>query len=179
VTTEKQQKAYGVLIIFIVILFLGAQFGLRYILQQSSTELESASKNLAKESSTRDSRSSLSKRYEAFEKSTAGSSSERQFPANGNDLFTAITNILKEYSIEFTSGGSTGTPIKGAAGASGGTQFKLTISFSGQYYNVVKALAAIRESGYIMKLLSLNINAEGNNVVKGSMVIESRARAQI
>jgi hypothetical protein len=76
---------------------------------------------------------------------------------------------MKDYSIDFVNAGST-------VGVKPGANFTLQIKFSGQYYNLVKALAAIRESGFIMRISELNLNAEGHGTVNGTMSIISTAQ---
>jgi hypothetical protein len=172
-TAEKQNKAYGVLIFFVVILLLAAQFGLQYMFKQSSEELISIQSSLSTDKRQLDSQRSLSSRYDAFHDLTQGySGAERQFPVNGALLFQALNSVMQDYNIEFVNAGST-------VGVQPGANFTLQIRFSGQYYNLMKALAAIRESGFIMRISELNLNAEGNGVVNGTMsIISTAARAQ-
>jgi hypothetical protein len=87
---------------------------------------------------------------------------------NGALLFQALNSVMTDYNIEFVNAGST-------VGVQPGANFTLQIKFSGQYYNLVKALAAIRESGFIMRISELNVNAEGDGAVNGTMSIISTA----
>jgi hypothetical protein len=173
VTAEKQHKTYGTLMCVAVILLLAAQGGLQYIFQQTSEELVSVSTSLAADNRTLKSQQSLNEKYSAFETLLTGSQSgaDRKFPINGRELFTALAGVLKNYSVEFTSSSDN-------AGVQPGADFTLYISLSGQYYNVVKALAAIRESNYIMKISELALNAEGDGNVRGTMSIMSTSQAQ-
>ena len=168
-TAEKQGRAYGVLIFFVVVLLLGAQFGLQYMFKQSSEELMSLQSSLSNEKGQLDSQMSLSSRYDSFQALTQGySGADRQFPVNGALLFQALNSVMKDYNIDFVNAGST-------VGVQPGANFTLQIKFSGQYYNLMKALAAIRESGYIMRISELNIAAEGDGAVNGTMSIISTA----
>jgi len=168
-TADKQSKAYGVLIFFVVVLLLAAQFGLRYMFKQSSEELVSLQTSLAGDKNHLNSQMSLSSRYDIFQELTRGHAGvERQFPVNGALLFQALNHVMRDYNIDFVNAGST-------VGVQPGANFTLQIRFSGQYYNLIKALAAIRESGFIMRISELNVSAEGDGAVNGTMSIISTA----
>jgi hypothetical protein len=169
-TAEKQHRMYGVVMFFVIVLMLGAQFLLQYTLKEASGQLVSVSSSLATDKRTLESQRSLSERYKSFELlATSQGGANRQFPLTPSELYIALDRVLKDYSIEFTQ--STSNQQVQAGGT-----FTLTISFSGPYYNVLKALAAIRESEYIMKISNLKLNAQGNGSVTGSMSIVSTAR---
>jgi hypothetical protein len=171
-TTEKQQKTYVALMVVVVILLLGAQFGLQYMFRQASAELVSVTNSLAAENKTFQSRRSLSERYKAFQEKMLGQSgSDRQFPLSGIDLFAALNNIFRDYSIESVNKSTT-------TGTQPGQPFTLQIEFKGQYYNLIKALAAARESGILMRVSALSVEAQGDGNVKGTMSIISTSRAQ-
>jgi hypothetical protein len=157
---------------FVVVLLLGAQFVLQYTLRQASDELVSVKTSVASDERTLNAQRSLNGRYKTFQQAVAGhTGADRKFPVNGRELYTALANVLHDYSIEFTSSSSN-------AGVQPGAGFTLQIAFSGRYYNVIKALAAIRESNYIMRISELNLAAEGSGIVKGAMNIVSVAQAQ-
>jgi hypothetical protein len=171
-TSEKQTKAYGALMVVVAILLLGAQFGLQFIFRQSSDELVSTRTSLENDKRTLNNQRSLSERFESFRNLTLGQSgTDRQFPLSGIELYTALSNVLRDYQIDF----SNATPN---TGVQPGAPFTLQIRFNGPYYNVIKALASIRESSYIMRISNLTINAEGGGNVSGTMNIVSTARAQ-
>ena len=172
-TPEKQSKAYAVLIFFVVLLLLGAQFGLQYMFRQSSEELVAMQTSLENSKRELNSQMSLSSRYDEFQALVLGqTSTERQFPVNGALLFQALNAVMMNYNIEFVNAGTTVGVLPGAT-------FTLQIRFSGQYYNLIKALAAIRESGFIMRISEFNVNAEGNGTVSGTMsIISTAAQAQ-
>jgi hypothetical protein len=171
VTAEKQHKMYGILICAVVILLLAAQYILQRTLQQASEELISIRTSLSSEESMLNSQRSLSDRLKSFEVLASGQGgSERLFPANPRELFAAVGRVLQDYSVEFTQSSSNLT-------VKPGENFTLSISFSGQYYNVMKALAAIRENNYIMRINELRLNAEGGGLVRGSMNIVSTAQS--
>jgi hypothetical protein len=157
---------------FAVVLLLGAQFVLQYTLRQASDELVSVKTSLSSDERTLNAQRSLNERYKTFQQVVSGhTGTDRKFPIDGIELYTALSNVLTLYDIEFTSGTST-------AGVQPGAGFTLRITFSGQYYNVIKALAAIRESSYIMRMSELNITANGAGSVSGTMNIVSTAQAR-
>jgi hypothetical protein len=157
---------------FAVMLLLGAQFVLQYTLRQASDELISVKTTLSSDEGTLNAQRSLNDRYKTFQVLVAGhAGTDRKFPVNGRELYEALANVLRVYNIEFTVGGTT-------AGVQPGASFTLQIAFSGDYYNVIKALAAIRESSYIMRISQLNLTAEAAGAVRGRMNIVSTAQAQ-
>ncbi|MDR3077026.1 MAG: hypothetical protein LBU26_06960, partial [Synergistaceae bacterium] len=87
------------------------------------------------------------------------------------ELFTALSKVLTDYQIVHQN-------LTSTAGVQPGANFTLQITFNGEYYKVMKALAAIRESGYIMRISELRLNAEGNGNVYGTMNIVSTSQAQ-
>ncbi|MDR1137124.1 MAG: hypothetical protein LBK91_02265 [Synergistaceae bacterium] len=169
-TAEKQHKMYGVLMFVVVLLLLAAQYVLQYTLQQASEQLVSIRTSLSSEHSMLNSQRSLSERFKSFEilASNQGGS-DRQFPENPREFFTALGNVMSDYSISFSSS-STNLTVKP------GENFTLSISLNGQYYNVMKALAAIRESNYIMRINELRLSAEGGGSIQGTMNIVSTAQ---
>lgn len=171
-TLEKQHRAYGLLMFFAVALLLGAQFVLQYTLRQASDELISIKTSLFSDERTLNAQKSLNERYKTFQQIVSEhAGTDRKFPVNGFELYTAISNVLTLYDVEFTQGSST-------AGVQPGASFTLQIDFSGRYYNVIKALAAVRESSYIMRISQLNIKAGGSGMLSGRMNIVSTAQAQ-
>jgi hypothetical protein len=157
---------------FVVVLLLAAQFVLQYTLRQASDELVSVKTSLSSDERTLNSQRSLNERYKTFQQIVAGQAgTDRKFPVNGRELHEAVSSVLSDYSIEFDSNTSN-------VGVQPGAAFTLQITFSGQYYNVIKALAAIRESSYIMRMSELNLTAEGGGAVRGTMSIVSTAQAQ-
>ena len=66
-TPEKQQRAYGLLMFFVVMLLLGAQFVLHYTLRQSSDELISVKTSLSSDERTLNAQRSLNERYKTFQ----------------------------------------------------------------------------------------------------------------
>jgi hypothetical protein len=171
VTVEKQHKMYGVLMIVVVVLLLAAQYLLQFTLRQASEQLVSIQTSLSSEKTMLDSQRSLSERFKSFEiLASRHGGSERLFPVSPIELYTAVSDVLDDYTIDFTSSSSNLTVRPGE-------NFTLSISFNGHYYNIMKALAALRESNYIMRINELRLTAEGGGNVRGSMNIVSTAQS--
>jgi hypothetical protein len=171
VTAEKQHKMYGILMCVVVVLLLAAQYILQTTLKQASEQLVSIKTSLSSENGMVISQRSLSERLKSFEILASGQGgSDRLFPANPRELFAAVGSVLQGYSVDFTNSSSNLT-------VKPGENFTLSITFNGQYYNIMKALAAIRENNYIMRINELKLNAEGNGLTKGTMNIISTAQS--
>ncbi|MDR1471182.1 MAG: hypothetical protein LBS75_01545 [Synergistaceae bacterium] len=170
-TAEKQHALYGVLMAFVVVLFLVAQFVLQHTLKSASEELASVSTNLASEKRTAESRKLLVERYKSFESLAMNySRSERVFPVNAREFFTAMDKVLKDNLVEYTSRSASPQTTPGG-------RLELQFSFSGPYYGVLKALAALRENEYVMRVSNLVIEAEAEGRVSGSMSVISTVRS--
>ncbi|MDR3280835.1 MAG: hypothetical protein LBT23_10010 [Synergistaceae bacterium] len=168
-TPEKQHKMYGVLMFFVVVLLLAAQVMLQYTLKGASEQLVSIRTSLAEDQKKFSSQRTLNERYQPFKSLATGhNGTERQFPVNGRELYAALDAVMKHYSIEFTNNDTNNQ---------GSGNFTLSVSFTGSYYNVIKALAAIRESQYIMRISDIRISAAEGTTVRGSMNIFSTAKS--
>jgi hypothetical protein len=76
---------------------------------------------------------------------------------------------MKDNGLEHTNRSS-------SSGVEPGGVLQLQISFSGPYYGVLKALAALRECEYAMRISDFRVNAEADGKVSGSMTILSNAK---
>lgn len=172
-TAERQHTLYGVLMFFVVVLFLVAQFVLQHTLRSASEELASVSGSLATERQTAESRRLLVERYKSFESLALNyTRAERVFPVNARELFTALDKVLKDNSMDFTSRNP-------AAQYAPGSPVELQITFNGPYYGFMKALAALRENEYVMRIanLAIDADADGQGQIRGTMSIISRIRS--
>jgi hypothetical protein len=171
VTAEKQHKMYGILMFVVVVLLLAAQYLLQHTLRQASEQLVSIQTSLSSERGKVNSQRSLSERLKSFEVLASGHGvSERLFPENPREFYDAVISVLDDYSVEQVQRSSSLT-------VQPGENFTLSIDFNGQYYNVMKALAALRENKYVMRINELKISADGGGLVKGTMSIISTARS--
>jgi hypothetical protein len=92
------------------------------------------------------------------------------YPSNPRELYTMVDNVLKANSIEFTNNSSSSETIPGG-------EITLQINFSGPYYGLMKALAAFRDSQYIMRLGDFNLTGLDDGMVTGTMTILSMAKS--
>jgi hypothetical protein len=169
-TPEKQSKLQGILVFFTVVLLLAGQFILQRTLRDASEQLVSVSTSLTAERRTMASRSSLLDRYNSFSLIAASQGGMgKQFPVNASEFYTALDKVLKDNGVDFTQS----NPNQGDTPDGG--NFTLAVNFNGPYYNVIKALAALRESQYFMKISDLRIGAAAEGSVTGSMSIVSNA----
>lgn len=171
-TQGKQQKAIGVVAIIAVLLLLAAQFILQHLYRSTQDELFDLRGQLEQVTKQVNSTNALVAKYRVFEvlASPRPDQPERIFPAAGSELYGAIERSLKAYDLEYTNR-SQGIPNQKTK------QITLQIDFKGSYYNVLRALAAIRESEYVMRISSLKLEAENDGNVSGSMTVLSVARS--
>jgi hypothetical protein len=169
-TAEKQHQIYAGLAVVAVILLLGIQFALQYMYRQASEQLINGATQLATSQRNVQNRQKLTSRYKTFKAAaTQQTGADRDFPASGRELYMAIAGVLSNYRIDFTNASSTQQVKPGGS-------FTLSINFKGQYYDVLKALAAIRDGVYIMRVSEFNVAADGQGLVHGTMKIVSTAR---
>lgn len=168
-TTEKQKKTYAVLLSIVVVLLLAAQFFLQRTFETTGAELARVSGNLEALKKTSDARYVLLEKYKSFESQTAASGeSARVFPENALELFAVVDRAMKDNFLEHTN--------RSSSGAEPGGVLQLQIAFSGPYYGVMKALAALRESEYVMRISEFRITAGTDGKVSGSMTVLSHAK---
>lgn len=170
-TSEKQKRGYTLLAGIVVILLLAGQFWLQKEFDKSSGELERLQNELATQRKTVESRSALLEKYKFFEVLAIGPNQpERVYPENALELFAVVDKALKDNNLEHTN------KNQSIDTAPGGT-LQLQISFTGPYYGVLKALATLRESEYVMRVSDFKLSAEENSRVSGSMTILSTAKS--
>ncbi|MDR1481070.1 MAG: hypothetical protein LBI74_00420 [Synergistaceae bacterium] len=165
---QKQQRMYGVLVAITIVLLLVAQFLLRQALTGTAEELESVKANLNTLRQAAESKSGLVEKYKQFEAAINPSNSDRTYPANGSELYGVLNGLLTEHGIMNESKSST-------SGTAAGGVLQLQITFNGSYYGLLKALAAIRESRYVMRISDFRIDASEAGQVSGSMTVLSTA----
>lgn len=170
VITEKQRRTYFLLLTLLTIVLVAAQFGLHYLLETASTDLAIEYGELENLKQTVDARHVLLERYKAFEAQSKSEGMQPQvYPETALELFTAVDSALKENQVEHTNRNS-------SSGTEPGGVLQLQITFSGSYYNVMKALAQLRSGQYAMCLADFSITAENDGRVTGHMTILSNSR---
>lgn len=169
-TNEKQKKTFVSLLALVVVLLIAAQLFLQRTFQSTSAELASARGQLAAIKKTTDDRYSLLEKYKSFEAQAATPGrTERAFPENALELFAVVDRAMKDNRLEHTNRSS-------SSGTEPGGVLQLQISFNGPYYGVIKALATLRESEYVMRISDFRITAQADGKVSGTMTILSTAR---
>jgi hypothetical protein len=167
---QRQQRIYGVLVAITIVLMLAAQFLLKSALTGTAEELASVKSNLSSLRQSAESKSGLVEKYKQFEAAVNPSSTDRVYPANGSELYGVLNSLLTENGIMNENKSS-------ASGAVPGGVLQLQITFNGSYYGLLKALAAIRENRYVMRISDFRINAADSGQVSGSMTVLSTARS--
>lgn len=170
---QKQQKLYGLLVTITVALLLGTQLLLQYTFKTASQELTAVEHELSGLRKTTEARSALVSIYRSLERSVYNPNTpERVNPDSALTLYTAVEKVLKDNQLEHTNQSS-------SSGVSPGGTLTLQISFTGPYYGVVKALATLRESEYVMRISSFVLSADPNKegLISGTMTILSTAKS--
>lgn len=166
----RHKKIYGMLLCIAAVLLIAAQALLSFRFEQMSDEIRDASRSLEAAKTRVSTRHGLLEHYKKFEAlADAHGASYGLFPENALELFTVVDKAMKENHVEHTNRSST-------SGAEPGGVLQLQISFSGSYYGVLSALAALRDSRYVMRITDLRITAEDDGKVSGAMTIMSAAK---
>ena len=171
-TSEKQRRNYTILVAVVVLLLLGGQFWLQREFDKSQSQLDRLSNELASQRKTVETRSALLEKYKSFEALATGPSRPQlTYPENALELFAVVDKALKDHGLEHTNRDPSNETAPGGV-------LQLQISFSGPYYGLLKALAALRESEYVMRVSDFSIAASENGRISGTMTVLSTARSQ-
>lgn len=168
--TESQKRTYILLLAAVAIIMIAAQYLLTRELETASEDLKQETRQLETIHMRNDDRRKLLERYKEF--SSLVSPEGRQakiFPTSALELFTILDAAMKENHIEHTN-------RSGSGGSEPGSAIRLQISFSGTHYGFLKALAALRESNYIMRISDIRLNADSGEKISGTMTVTSTAR---
>lgn len=159
---------YFLIFAVVVILLAVAQVVLDRMLRESADKVISAQTRIAELRSTTESKQMLLTRYRDFEATvTEQMGAATVFPSNAMEMFTAVDAVMKEYHIEHTNSSSSST--------SAGGIMQLHISYNGEYYDLLKALADLRSGEYAMRVSDFKISAVEKGKVSGTMTILSAA----
>lgn len=164
---EKQRRMYFIILAVVVIILAVAQVVLERMFKESADEVVDAHTRIAELRSTAESKQELLVRYKDFEAAvTEQMGAATVFPANAMEMFTAVDAVMKEYHIEHTNSSS-------SSGTAAGGIMQLHISYSGEYYDLLKALADLRSGEYAMRISDFRINADEQGKVSGTMTVLS------
>jgi hypothetical protein len=167
---QKQQRIYGALVAITIVLLLVAQFLLKSALTGTAEELASVKSNLSALRQSAESKSGLVEKYKQFESAVNPGNSDKVYPANGSELYGVLNGLLTENGVISENKSNT-------SGTAPGGVLQLQITFTGPYYGLLKALAAIRENRYVMRISDFRVNAMESGQVSGSMTVLSTARS--
>lgn len=171
-TSDRQKKNYAILTAVIVVLLLACQFWIQKTYNEDKMELARLNGEVQSEKKTVESRHNLLEKYKLFETLASGTGRAKQvYPENALELFSVVDRALKDNNIEHTNRSSSSETAPGGV-------LQLQLSFNGQYYGILKALAALRESEYVMRVSDFKVSAGDGGRVSGSMTILSTARSQ-
>lgn len=165
----KKQHRYALIAIcaVVILLLVAAQIWLEREYELAVGNVERANVTLDMVKAKADARRMLLERYKDFDAMiSAGSHKLPVYPSTALELFTEVDEAMKRYHVEHTNRSSSG-------GSNKGSTIQLQISFSGSYYGVLNALAALRDSSYMMKISDLMIKADDGGKVSGTMTIIS------
>jgi hypothetical protein len=168
---QKQHMFYGVLVTLTVLLLLLAQYLLMDTFKSAAAQLASTRVDLTDVKRVADGRRAMVEKYKTFELAASNPNRPEQlYPVNALELYSVIDKALKDNSIEHTNKSSSSATTPGGI-------FQLDITFNGPYYAIMKALADIRASEYVMRVSDFNITAQTEGRVTGTMTILSRAQS--
>lgn len=164
---DKQKRRYFILLALIVIILAGVQLYLQRAFDEATEELVSAHMNIAELRSTSDSKQTLLKRYKDFEAVImAQMGAATVFPSSAMEMYTAVDAVMKANRVEHTNSSSSSSTAPGGV-------LQLQITYSGSYYDILKALADLRTGEYAMRVSDFKISAIEGSRVSGVMTVLS------
>ncbi|MDR0615182.1 MAG: hypothetical protein LBG29_00080 [Synergistaceae bacterium] len=170
--TQQQQRLYGVLIAFTVILLLLAQTLLLQTIRKATGDLVTARNQVIGNRKTLDDQNALARGYEKFSNlMQSPGRPEATFPATELDLYNMVENIMISRSIEHTNSSASGGQN------APGSELRLRVTFNGAYYNVLKLLAEFRAAPFVIRVADFSISGQTDGRVSGSLTIISRIRS--
>jgi hypothetical protein len=170
--TQQQQRFYGILIAFTVILLVLAQVLLLQTLKRATDDLVNARDQFIGSKKTLDDRNELAKGYEKFSNMMQlPGRQEATFPATELDLYNMIENIMIARSIEHTNTSASGGQNEP------GSELSLRVTFSGSYYNILKLLAEFRATPFVIRVSDFSVSGQTGGKISGSLTIISRIRS--
>ena len=161
-------RMYGMMATIVVILLILTQVILLRTFSAKSYEASLVRDGVVSTKVQIEAKAKLLSEYKSL-KGTARK--EKVKPESAFALYSVVDKALSDNSIEHTNRSST----VGAPDQSGALQIQ--VDFNGSYYSLLKALAALRDSGCLMRISSFNINGEDGGKVSGSMTVVSTVKS--
>ena len=170
--SERMRKILSFLAFIMLVLLAAAQYYLQQQLIAVSAQLQSTRSSAKELSRTSESRALAVSAYKALTGDAPGELYQR--PENAVQFYSTVDEVLRQYGLVHS--GITPQP------GTDPLELGLSVEFSGPYYGFLKAMAALRQSPYLMKTTTLTLTyyvgtgkdslpGEGN--ITGKMTIVS------
>ena len=171
--SDRMRKILSFLAFVLLVVLAVAQYFLQQELVDVSNQLQQTRSSVKELSRNSDSKALAVSAYKALTGDAPGELYQR--PENAVQFYGTVDDVLRQYGLVH----SGITPQAG----SDPTELGLSVEFSGPYYGFLKAMAALRQSPYLMKTTTLTLtyyttkgkddplSGEGN--ITGKMTIVS------
>jgi hypothetical protein len=160
------------LIAFTVILLVLAQFLLLSTLKKVTNDLVSVKRDIVNKNKTLNDRNVLMSGYTKFMESLQlPGNRDAIFPATELELYNMIENIMISRSIEHTNSSASG------GNNAPGSELRLRITFNGSYYNILKLLAELRATPFVIRVADFSVSGQNDGKISGTLTIISRIRS--
>jgi hypothetical protein len=170
--TQQQQRLYGFLIAFTVILLVLAQVLLLQTLKNVTDNLVAVKNDVVNKTKTLNDRDALVGGYAKFMESLQlPGNRDASFPETELDLYNMVENIMISRSIEHTNSSASG------GNNAPGSELRLRVTFNGSYYNILKLLADFRASQFVIRVADFSVSGQTDGKISGALTIISRIRS--
>lgn len=170
--SDRMRKILTFLAFVLLVVLVAAQYFLQQELIAVSTQLQSTRSSAKELTRTSESRALAVSAYKALTGDAPGELYQR--PENAVQFYGTVDEVLRQYGLVHS--GITPQP------GTDPLELGLSVEFSGPYYGFLKAMAALRQSPYLMKITTLTLTyytgkgkdslpGEGN--ITGKMTIVS------
>ena len=158
--SERMRKILTFLAFILLVVLVVAQYFLQQELIAVNTQLQSTRSSAKELSRTSESRALAVSAYKALTGDAPGELYQR--PENAVQFYSTVDEVLRQYGLVHS--GITPQPGKDPL------ELGLSVEFSGPYYGFLKAMAALRQSPYLMKTTTLTLTyyvAKGKDSLPG------------
>ena len=158
--SERMRKILSFLAFIILVLLAAAQYYLQQQLIDVSAQLQSTRSSAKELSRNSESRALAVSAYKALTGDAPGELYQR--PENAVQFYGTVDEVLRQYGLVHS--GITPQP------GTDPLELGLSVEFSGPYYGFLKAMAALRQSPYLMKTTTLTLTyyvAKGKDSLPG------------
>ncbi|MDR0648299.1 MAG: hypothetical protein LBF92_03055 [Synergistaceae bacterium] len=170
--TQQQQRLYGFLVAFTVILLVLAQVLLLQTLKKVTGDLIDVKNEVVTQAKTLNDRNELVGGYSKFmDALQLPGNRDASFPATELDLYNMIENIMISRSIEHTNTSASG------GSSEPGSELRLRITFNGSYYNILRLLAEFRAAPFVIRVADFSVSGQTDGKISGALTIISRIRS--